>query len=124
MARKAFVPTEADRKIVHSLAGLGVPQEDIAVKIGCSAKTLRKHFRNDLDLGEIEANAAVAGHLFNAIKDGNVTAMIFWLKTRAGWSDTAPIEDTRPKVYTVILPDNGRDPELTGVRPKLKLVKS
>jgi hypothetical protein len=31
----------------------------------------------------------VAGYLFNAAKNGNVTAQIFWLKTRAKWRETA-----------------------------------
>jgi hypothetical protein len=36
-----------------------------------------------LDLRETTANAQVAGFLFTAVKNGNVTAQIFWLKTRA-----------------------------------------
>jgi hypothetical protein len=31
----------------------------------------------------------VAGFLFNSAKNGNVTAQIFWLKTRAKWRETA-----------------------------------
>jgi hypothetical protein len=33
----------------------------------------------------------VAGFLFNAARNGNVTAQIFWLKTRARWKE-APSE--------------------------------
>jgi hypothetical protein len=33
----------------------------------------------------------VAGFLFNSAKSGNVTAQIFWLKTRARWRET-PVE--------------------------------
>ena len=72
---------------MRHLSGVGVPQDEIAKLIGCTAKTLRKHFRRDLDQGAAEANAVVAGYLFQAAKEGNVTAMIFWLKTRARWSD-------------------------------------
>ena len=47
MARKAFVVTDAMRKRVQSLAGVGVRQEDICAIIGCrDPKTLRKHFRD------------------------------------------------------------------------------
>src|SRR5258706_10229402 len=42
-------------------------------------------------LGETKANAQVAGFLFNAAKNGNVTAQIFWLKTRAKWRES-PVE--------------------------------
>src|SRR3977135_4207056 len=52
---------------------------------------MRKHYREELDLGESKANAQVAGFLFNAAKNGNVTAQIFWLKTRAKWRET-PVE--------------------------------
>jgi len=52
MARKAFVVTDAMRKRVQSLAGVGVRQEDICAIIGCrDPKTLRKHFRDELDRG-------------------------------------------------------------------------
>ena len=33
----------------------------------------------------------MAGFLFNAAKNGNVTAQIFWLKSRAKWRET-PME--------------------------------
>ena len=59
--------------------------------VGIDAKTLRKHYRDELDLGETKANAQIAGFLFNAAKSGNVTAQIFWLKTRARWRET-PME--------------------------------
>ena len=49
------------------------------------------HYRDELNLGETKANAQVAGFLFNAAKNGNVTAQIFWLKTRAKWRET-PME--------------------------------
>ena len=55
------------------------------------ATRLRKHYRDELDLGETKANAQVAGFLFNSARSGNVTAQIFWLKTRARWRET-PLE--------------------------------
>jgi hypothetical protein len=57
MARKAFLATDAMREQVRSLAAHGIRQEDIATMIRCDTKTLRKHFRNELDLGIAEANA-------------------------------------------------------------------
>ena len=46
---------------------------------------------SDVTVGETKANAQVAGFLFNAARSGNVTAQIFWLKTRARWRET-PLE--------------------------------
>jgi hypothetical protein len=50
MARSVFVVNDGLREKVRHLAGLGVPQDDIAKIIGCTAKTLRKRFRDDLRL--------------------------------------------------------------------------
>jgi len=124
MARKVFLATDEIRERVQSLAGRGVRQEDIAKIIECDAKTLRKHFRSDLDRGTAEANAKVTGFLFNAAEEGSVPAAIFWLKTRAGWRESREPEDATPgsdaesTLQVVILPDNGRDLGLTEARRK------
>ncbi|HJY52257.1 MAG TPA: hypothetical protein VJ349_26975 [Stellaceae bacterium] len=120
MPRKPFVVNETVREKVRHLAGVGVRQDDIARIIGCAPKTLRKQCRDDLDRGVAEANAMVSGSLFAAAKGGNVTAQIFWLKTRAHWrenavrSDAASVSDAEGSSPVVlVLPDNSRDPELT-----------
>ena len=120
MTRPAFVVDDAMRERVRYLAGVGVRQDDIARIIGCAPKTLRKRFRDELDRGAAEANASVAGYLFNSAKAGNVAAQIFWLKTRAHWREGSPnpISDTKAapsSSVVLVLPDNGRDPELTQV---------
>jgi hypothetical protein len=69
----------------------GIPEIDIARVVSIDPKTLRKHYRDELDMGETKANAQVAGYLFNSAKNGNVTAQIYWLKTRAKWRET-PVE--------------------------------
>jgi hypothetical protein len=59
--------------------------------------------------------------LFAAAKAGNVTAQIFWLKTRAYWRERTAPEDPLPAVaetnspVVLVLPDNCRDPELAQV---------
>jgi hypothetical protein len=132
MARKAFVADQAMRDKVRHLSGVGVRQDDIARIIRCSPKTLRKRFRDELDLGVAEANATVGGYLFAAAKAGNVTAQIFWLKTRAHWregtaadaqaADAQAADAQEPRADTdansqvlLVLPDNSRDHELTQV---------
>ena len=119
MARKPFVVNHAIREKVRHLAGLGVPQDDIARLVKCSPKTLRKRCRDDLDSGAAEANAIVSGCLLAAAKGGNITAQIFWLKSRARWREHDP-SDRRAadsdaeanSAVVLVLPDNGRDPEL------------
>src|SRR3954471_3238392 len=88
--RPSFEPTQTQRRMVEAMAGCGVPEADIAVVIGIAPKTLRKHFREELDTGHIKANAKVAGNLYRiATGSGReaVTAAIFWLKVRAGWRE-------------------------------------
>lgn len=90
MGRPAHCPTLAERRQVEMLAGYGVPEAQIAALIGIDPKTLRKHYRSELDHGHTRANAKIAENLFRiATGDGYeaVTAAIFWLKTRAGWID-------------------------------------
>ena len=124
MARKAFVVNEATRERVRYLAGVGVPQDDIATIIGCAPKTLRKRLRDELDRGVAEANATISGYLFAAAKAGNITAIIFWLKTRAHWrerqapDDPADTDAGPNSPVVLVLPDNNRDPELTEVLRK------
>jgi len=108
------------REKVRYLAGVGLPQDDIAKIFDCSPKTLRKHLHRELGRGAAEAHATVAGYLFAAAKGGNITAIIFWLKSRGGWKETAAHEvsgtDEKPDPGSgviVYIPDNGRDPEFT-----------
>ena len=96
---KRFSPTDDHRRTVRAMAGFGVPQQDIATLLDVDAKTLRKHFRAELDRGTIEANAKVAQTLFTmATVDKNVAACIFWMKARAGWREKPlPDEEDKPE---------------------------
>src|SRR4051795_13447312 len=88
--RPSFQPSPSQRQTVEAMAGCGVPEADIAVLIGIAPKTLRKHFRGELDTGHIKASAKVAGNLYRiATGSGReaVTAAIFWPKVRAGWRE-------------------------------------
>jgi hypothetical protein len=52
MGRKKFEPDPGQRQLVKSLAAFGGRHEEIALQVGLrSAKTLRKHFREELDRG-------------------------------------------------------------------------
>ena len=73
------------------MAAYGIPETDIATVVEIDPKTLRRHYRKELDTGHIKANTKVAESLFRkAMGDGpqSVTACIFWLKTRAHWKET------------------------------------
>jgi len=85
-------PTEHQREIVQSYSAVGITQEDIARVLDIDAKTLRKHYRDELDTAAVKANAAVAGTLFNKAKAGDTAAMIWWTKSRMRWTEKQEIE--------------------------------
>ena len=117
-----FTPTDEQRRTVRALSGYGVPQDGIAIHIGVDAKTLRKHFRDELDHGSVEATAKVAQTLFHlATVEKNVACVIFWMKARAGWRETVRQENTgtdgAPMVQEIVYrwanqPSEGR-PDIT-----------
>ncbi|MBC4019082.1 hypothetical protein ACFQU2_38145 [Siccirubricoccus deserti] len=95
VSRNPFTPTDDQRRLVRTMAGFGVPHDDIALVTKCSPPTLRKWFRHELDVATIEANARVAQTLYQqATTPGNIAATIFWLKARAGWREKHAIEVT------------------------------
>jgi hypothetical protein len=72
---------------VEATAAFGVPEQNIARVVGTDAKTLRKHYRDELETGQTKATAKVAENLFRkATTEGpqSVTAAIFWLKPAVG----------------------------------------
>lgn len=79
---------------IKSYAAVGVPAADIAKTCGMSETTLRKLYGQELETASIDATAQVAGKLFQQCMDGNVTAQIFWMKTRAKWSEKTEVEVT------------------------------
>lgn len=92
MGRPSHQPDPLLRRQVEALAGYGVTESEISGMLAIDPKTLRKHYRSELDLGHVKANAKVAENLFRkATGEGReaVTAAIFWLKTRARWRETS-----------------------------------
>jgi hypothetical protein len=91
--RPPFKPTGKQRDQVIAMSSNGVPHRQQASLIGCcSPKTLRKHFRDDLNIGKIQANAKVADALYQQALNGNVKAQTFWLKTAGGWRETGEVQ--------------------------------
>ena len=87
VARPSYKPTEKDRGMVKAMVGVGVPAEEVAKVLGVARSTLFVHFKQELETAQTYANAKVAECLFRKAVGGNVTAQIFWCKTRMGWSE-------------------------------------
>ena len=80
-------PTSETRSLVRMHTTVGTDQETLARIMGIDPKTLRKYYRDELDVSKAQANATIGGALFNKAKGGDTTAMIFWMKTQAGWRE-------------------------------------
>ncbi len=101
MARgRAHTPTEETRSVVQAMTAAGIAQVSIARYFKMTDTTLRKHYRDELELGGEKAVALVAQSLFNkAVSPTHpaaTTAAIFWLKAnpharKAGWSEQQTI---------------------------------
>ena len=89
---------ELDLAKIEELAGLGLTREQIALSLGVSYSTLNRRAKESEEIetamrrGRALANIKVAGELMKAIEAGNVTAIIFYLKARAGWTEKQQIE--------------------------------
>ena len=92
VGRPVHLPDETTRNKVFMLSTVGTRHEDIATVLNISADTLTKYYNDELAKGRIEANASVAETLFKQAKEGNTTAMIFWLKSKAKWKETSQHE--------------------------------
>ena len=91
---------QIDLKQVESLAANGLTDEQIASALGISRTTLANRKRENeqfvqaIKRGKAKGIALVTNKLMESIKGGNITAMIFFLKTQAGWKETNVQEHT------------------------------
>ncbi len=95
-------PTEQTRKLVRDFYAAGVPQSRLAEHIGITEMTLRKHYRNEMDLTVDGMASALASNLYQDALAGDKQSREFWLKTRARWSFAKPEEDKKSTTDTLL----------------------
>ena len=108
--RPLFVVTKEQRDIVQVMAGHNIHQDTIALALGITGPTLRKHFKKELKQAAAMVEATLASSQFNRAKSNSAVgqrATEFILNTRFGWKksesfeheisgkDGGPIEITR-----------------------------
>ena len=97
MGRK---PIQIDLNKVEEYAQFCDNEEEIALALGISYRTFQYRKKEYCDFceavkrGKSKANVFVGGKLMQKIKDGDVTAMIFYLKTRCKWSEKQVLDVT------------------------------
>lgn len=96
-----FVPTDDDRVLVKDMVVVGIDQERISQVLKIDRNTLRKHFRDELDLAMTQAHAKVGRNLM-ALTATHPLAAIYYLNNRLPhlWRDQrnvqVVIKDERP----------------------------
>jgi len=75
LGRPPFEPTAEHRRTVEEMTMCGFPQDRIASVFGCTSRTLRKHFKRELETGADRLRAEVIGGLFTLAGKGNVAAL-------------------------------------------------
>ena len=91
--RPTFEPKDEHRRIVKIMAGFTIPQEQIALALEISEKTLRKHFKRELQIAAAQVHAQLAGNLLRLSNGNDGTALkatLEGLRMRFGWSSYAP----------------------------------
>lgn len=97
MARPEITLNPAQVEEVETLAAL-LNQEQIADYFGIARNTFNAICARDEEVlarykrGKAKAIAHVANGLLQKARSGDTTSMIFYLKTQAGWRETAVIE--------------------------------
>ena len=87
MPRKKHLATPENKALVRYGKIAGATNEQLCEILGISEGTLTRHYRKEIDLGNVDANTRVVGKLFSKCMEGNTTALIFWCKTRLGWRE-------------------------------------
>lgn len=93
----AEVATPERREQVRAMAGYGITREHIAIVMQIDKKTLLKHYHQELEAGLAIAAVSIGQKLYDlATKKvgANVTAIIWWEKTRLGLTERSAIEHT------------------------------
>jgi hypothetical protein len=74
--------TNEQRKLVESMSGLGLPDEEIALLVGVEEDQLRTDFSHELAVGQAKANGQVSKAIFNSALAGDVTSQKLWVQKR------------------------------------------
>lgn len=99
---KTWEPTAAERRMIEHYVAIGYTQEQIGALIGKSVDSLQRHCREELDTGALKVNAKVAGKLYQKAMEGDTASIIFWTKTRLGWTEKSAIEHTGAVTFTKV----------------------
>jgi hypothetical protein len=88
----ALVPTDEQRLRVRMSVVAGIKAPDIAKCMGIPIRQFNRWYKQDLQNARNDMNAMVVGKLVEKIREGDNACIIFYLKTRAGFTPKTQVE--------------------------------
>jgi hypothetical protein len=105
--------------MVKLMAAIGIPEHKMVHAVvnpetnrGITPVTLRKHFREELDQGLVQADIKAGANLLK-LTETSAAAAIFWAKCRLQWRERVAIEVPGPAAANAA--GNSPDPEKAGM---------
>jgi AraC-like DNA-binding protein len=87
-----FEPTTDQRALVQNAAAFGINQADIANQLNIDEKTLRKHFREELNSGKFKVDMLAGRTVTELMKSGEervrLDAAKYYTARRMGWKES------------------------------------
>ncbi len=97
-------PTEITRRLVMGWYAAGIPQKRICDHLDIDEKTLRKHYRVELDYTLDGMISKLSCNLYQDALNGDKSDREFWLKTRGRFSYAkAAEEDAKEKAQISLM---------------------
>jgi hypothetical protein len=119
-----YAPSDKDRVTVRIMVAGGIEQEHIATVIGISGKTLRKHFRPEIDRAAHEINALVVGEHIKKIRAGDFRAIQWWEQSRMNWTEKLIIGETNGPTDLSSLSDADLEARIVKLRRNTAVVRA
>ena len=87
-------PTPLNRQKVIAFSCAGFNHEQIAAYLRIDDKTLRKHYRAELDDAKLDKIAHISNNVYKKAMDGDDEMAKFVLKCQGRWSYAKPAEES------------------------------
>jgi DNA-binding CsgD family transcriptional regulator len=119
---------EIDERQVLELARIQCTYEEMAAVLGCSTKTLQRHYVHLIEKGRLEGKSSLRRSQFTAAHNGSAVLLVWLGKQHLGQTDkitttvktrdrprlNIPDADTRPGTGTGTDPGTGPGPDHPG----------
>jgi hypothetical protein len=102
--RPAYIPTDEHRRTVATMIGVGMAQDDVCKVLRISEKTLRRHYRTEIDTAHIKMVVRVRARLIAKADAGDTLCLIHAAKV-LGWNDRLVVVDGGDEAAVATLTD-------------------